>query len=122
MLTCRRSWQPTTMPPGVALPALGADTWRAHQYDDDEPGHCLPRLDAQKKLVGATERSETARAAWPDLSPHLPPERLTFLDECGCHIALTPLYARTPRDQRALCCFCLPTRPTSPPLKRRFPN
>ncbi len=51
--------------------------------------------------MGATERSETARAAWSDLAPHLPPERLIFLDECGSHIALTPLYARAPRGQRA---------------------
>ena len=51
--------------------------------------------------MGATERSETARAAWHDLTPHLPPERLIFLDECGSHIALTPLYGRAPRGQRA---------------------
>lgn len=51
--------------------------------------------------MGATQRSETARAAWHDLTPHLPPERLIFLDECGSHIALTPLYARAPRGQRA---------------------
>lgn len=51
--------------------------------------------------MGATERSETARAAWGDLTPHLPPDRLIFLDECGSHIALTPLYARAPHGQRA---------------------
>jgi transposase len=51
--------------------------------------------------LGATERSETARAAWHDLTPYLPPERLIFVDECGSHIALTPLYARAPRGQRA---------------------
>ena len=51
--------------------------------------------------MGATERSETARAAWHDLTPYLPPNRLIFLDECGSHIALTPLYAWAPRGQRA---------------------
>jgi transposase len=51
--------------------------------------------------MGATERSEVARAAWHDLTPHLAPERLIFLDECGSHIALTPLYARAPCGQRA---------------------
>jgi transposase len=51
--------------------------------------------------MGATERSETARAAWHDLAPYLPAERLIFVDECGAHIALTPLYARAPRGQRA---------------------
>lgn len=51
--------------------------------------------------MGATERSETARAAWGDLAPYLPPDHLIFVDECGSHIALTPLYARAPRGQRA---------------------
>jgi transposase len=50
--------------------------------------------------MGATERSETARAAWQDLAPHLPAERLIFVDECGSHIALTTLYARAPRGKR----------------------
>jgi transposase len=31
-------------------------------------------------------------------------KRLVFLDECGSHIALTPLYARAPRGQRARDC------------------
>lgn len=51
--------------------------------------------------MGATERKETDRAAWHDLAPSLPAERLIFVDECGAHIALTPLYARAPRGQRA---------------------
>ena len=51
--------------------------------------------------MGATERSETARAAWGDLAPYLPPKRLIFLDECGSHIGLTTLYAWAPRGQRA---------------------
>ena len=87
--------------PGAALPGVGADAWRAPQHRHDEPGDCPPGLDTKKKSLGATERSETARAAWHDLAPHLPPERLLFLDECGSHIALTPLYARAPRGQRA---------------------
>jgi transposase len=51
--------------------------------------------------MGATERNEVARAAWHDLTPSLPVERLVFVDECGTNIALTPLYARAPRGQRA---------------------
>ncbi len=51
--------------------------------------------------MGASERSEVARTAWRDLTPYLPVERLMFVDECGAHIALTPLYARAPRGQRA---------------------
>jgi transposase len=51
--------------------------------------------------MGATERKETDRAAWRDLTPFLPAKRLIFVDECGAHIALTPLYARAPRGKRA---------------------
>lgn len=49
----------------------------------------------------ATERSDTARAAWRDLTGYLPSDRLVFIDECGSTIALTPLYARAPRGERA---------------------
>jgi len=56
----------------------------------------------EKKSLGATERSETARAAWRDLRRYLPVNDLVFGDECGSNIALTPLYARAPRGQRAL--------------------
>lgn len=49
----------------------------------------------------AAERSEDARAAWHDLSGYLPIDDLVFVDECGSTIALTPLYARAPRGQRA---------------------
>jgi transposase len=51
--------------------------------------------------LGATERSETDRAAWRDLTGYLPVNDLVFVDECGSNIALTPLYARAPRGQRA---------------------
>ena len=49
----------------------------------------------------ATERSESDRAAWRDLRGYLPLNDLVFVDECGSTIALTPLYARAPRGQRA---------------------
>ncbi len=51
--------------------------------------------------MGATERSETDRAAWRDLTAYLPVNDLLFVDECGSHIGLTPLYARAPRGERA---------------------
>jgi transposase len=51
--------------------------------------------------LGATERSETDRAAWHDLVGYLPADDLIFVDECGSTIALTPLYARAPRGARA---------------------
>ena len=49
----------------------------------------------------ASERSEPDRAAWHDLMGYLPLNDLVFVDECGSTIALTPLYARAPRGQRA---------------------
>lgn len=80
---------------------MGSVPWCQRQHVQSEPLHWSPGLDAQKKTVGATERNETDRAAWRDLTASLPAPRLIFLDECGAHIALTPLYARAPRGQRA---------------------
>jgi transposase len=58
-------------------------------------------LDLEKKSVVAAERSDADRAAWCDLRGYLPSNDLVFVDECGSTIALTPLYARAPRGQRA---------------------
>jgi transposase len=58
-------------------------------------------VDTKKKSVGATERSETDRAAWRDLTGYLPVNDLLFVDEFGSNIGLTPLYARAPRGERA---------------------
>lgn len=49
----------------------------------------------------AAERSDIDRAAWRELTGYLPTSDLVFVDECGSTIALTPLYARAPRGQRA---------------------
>jgi transposase len=49
----------------------------------------------------AAERSDTDRAAWRELTGYLPINDLVFVDECGSNLALTPLYARAPRGQRA---------------------
>jgi transposase len=80
---------------------VGSCTWGARQYRDHAPRHCPAGLDAKKKTLGASERSETARAAWSDLAGYLPVKQLIFVDEGGSTIALTPLYARAPRGQRA---------------------
>jgi hypothetical protein len=58
-------------------------------------------VDTKKKSVGATERSETDRAAWRDLTGYLPVNDLLLVDEFGSTIGLTPLYARAPRGERA---------------------
>ncbi len=55
----------------------------------------------KKKTVGATERDEEARVAWREQYQKLDATRIIVIDECGSHIALTPLYARAPRGIRA---------------------
>ena len=68
---------------------------------DHEPGDQEARLDAKKKSLGATERNEEERAAWRETASSLPTDALVFIDETGSNIALTPLYARAPKGERA---------------------
>jgi transposase len=68
----------------------------------DESCHSARGLDAQKKTLGATERNEEERAAWRAAVSPLPAQQLVFVDECGSNIALTPIYARAPKGQRAI--------------------
>jgi DDE superfamily endonuclease len=68
---------------------------------DHEPGDQTVGLDAKKKSLGASERNEEERAAWRENASQLPIESLVFIDECGSNIALTPLYARAPKGERA---------------------
>ena len=58
-------------------------------------------LDAKKKTFGATERDEAARAAYREYIKQLDANQVVVVDECGSNIALTPLYARAPKGQRA---------------------
>ena len=51
--------------------------------------------------MAASERNEQERTRWRKQVSPLPAEQLVFVDECGSHIALTPLYARAPKGQRA---------------------
>ncbi len=51
--------------------------------------------------MGATERNEEERAAGLAEVGKLPAEQFVFVDECGSNIALTPLYARAPKGERA---------------------
>lgn len=67
----------------------------------DAPRHQARELDAQKKSLQAAERDEVARAAWRAAAQDLDPADLVFVDESGTHLALTPLYARAPRGERA---------------------
>lgn len=65
------------------------------------PGAPSPRLAAQKKTLSASERDETARAAWREEAAALDPADLIFLDETSTHTAMTRRRARAPRGQRA---------------------
>jgi transposase len=68
---------------------------------DDESCYSARGLDAQKKTLGETSRNEEERAAWrAEVSP-LSASHLIFVDECGSNIALTPIYARAPKGERA---------------------
>jgi transposase len=50
----------------------------------------------------AREQDEATRALWREQARQLAAQDLVFVDETGSHIALTPLYARAPRGQRAI--------------------
>jgi transposase len=58
-------------------------------------------MDTKKKSLAASERHEQDRAHWRKQVSPLPAKPLVFVDEAGSHIALTPLYGRAPKGQRA---------------------
>lgn len=58
-------------------------------------------MDTKKKSLAASERNEEERVAWRKQMSQQETDRLIFLDECGSNIALTPLYARSPKGERA---------------------
>jgi transposase len=54
----------------------------------------------KKKAVWASEQNEADRAAWREQAKLLDASKLVFIDECGSNIALTRLYARSPKWKR----------------------
>jgi transposase len=61
-------------------------------------------MDSKKRSVGASERDEFLRAAWRSLiAREIRAERLVFVDECSTNASLSPLYAWSPKGERALC-------------------
>jgi len=54
----------------------------------------------KKKTLRAGEQNETDRAAWREQAKMLDASKLVFIDECGSNIALTRLYARSPKGER----------------------
>ncbi len=71
------------------------------QHINHESCYQAGRLDAKKKTVGASERTEETRAAWREHLKQLDARKLVVIDECGSNIGLTPLYARAPKGTRA---------------------
>jgi hypothetical protein len=69
----------------------------------------FPMNRAIKDLAGPDQKSRSGRQsatrrsgpAGRENASKLPTEALVFLDECGSNIALTPLYARAPKGERA---------------------
>ena len=55
----------------------------------------------KKKTLRASEQKEEDRAAWLEHVQTLDAGQLVFVDECGSNIALTRLYARSPKGKRA---------------------
>lgn len=86
---------------GRALPVLAGVAGDAGQRGDHESGHSSPWLDAKKKTLAASERSESARREWRAALADHDPGRFVFLDESSANICLTPTYARAPSGQRA---------------------
>jgi transposase len=60
-------------------------------------------VEPKKRSVGASERDEFLRAAWRTLvAEHIDARRLVFVDEMGSNTSLAPLYAWSPKGERAL--------------------
>jgi transposase len=58
-------------------------------------------LDTKKKSLAASERREEERASWCEQRNEGEAKQWVFVDESGSNIALTPLYGRAPKGQRA---------------------
>ena len=71
------------------------------EFIDDEPCYSNVGVDTEKKTLEASERKEEERIQWKEQAKELDASTLVFLDESGSNIALTRLYARSPRGTRA---------------------
>lgn len=72
------------------------------------PRYSQDRLYAQKGgRVVATERDEFERAAWRVMvAEGIVAERLVFVDECGTHTSLSPIYGYALRGERLYLWWC----------------
>jgi hypothetical protein len=59
-------------------------------------------VEPKKRSLGAGERDEFLRAAWRlQVTGEVDAEHLVFVDEMGANVSLSPLYAWSPKGQRA---------------------
>ena len=59
-------------------------------------------MEPKKRSMGAGERDEFLRAAWRAVvAGRIDAERLVFVDEMGTNVSLSPLYAWSPKGERA---------------------
>ena len=86
---------------GSVVRLVAGDGWRCGQHGDDESDEQPSGLDPEKKSLTASERNETARAAWREAIRTVQPEDLVFLDETGSHLGYTPTHAWAPCGVRA---------------------
>jgi transposase len=86
---------------GGALRLVGADAEPAGERRNHGAGDRAAGVDAKKRSLGAAERNQAAREQWRQAVKAVDPRRLVYVDECGTHTALTRLFARAPRGQRA---------------------
>jgi transposase len=61
-------------------------------------------VEPKKRSVGASERDEFLRAVWRAMvAESTQAERFVFVEECSTNVSLRPLYAWSPRGERAHC-------------------
>ncbi len=78
------------------------ETTRGVQVSSATMSRAIQRLNwtRKKKTLRASEQREEDRVAWREQAKTLDASKLIFLDECGSNIALTRLYARSPKGKR----------------------
>jgi transposase len=65
------------------------------------PRHSQNRPHQEKGGHIATERDEFERASWRvTVAAVVEPERLVFVDECGTHTSMAPIYGYAPKGER----------------------
>ena len=65
------------------------------------PSHKADELDQEKGGRLATERDEFLRAAWRVMvAGVVDPTKVVFVDECGTHTLLAPVYGYSPKGER----------------------